>query len=633
MDQISFEVFREEWLEAIRKGNPSTTELGHRFAHKLLTQWLGINDASDDLIYCDGAGDGGIDIAYLDRTDAEQAEGAEQIVGDVWYLVQSKYGTAFQGEDTLLSESLKVLETLDGKKQRLSSLAEDVVDRLRTFLGSASPLDRLVLVFATERPLSDAQRQRLDDIRAMGRNRLGANFDVKAISIVNIYEQALEREVEEQRISVPLRANLVTSGHDLMVGSISLLSLYDFLTAYRRQTENLDQLYEKNVRRFLGSRGRINKAIQQTLQDTPEMFGLYNNGITIVVEDFSATDQDLYQLVEPYVVNGCQTTRTIWEVFYRKLESGGTGTNPELAEWRRKAEQGTVVAKVVKVGADSEHLMNAITRFTNTQNAVREKDFMALEKDFKTWARNMADKYGIFLEIQRGGWDSQRARQKQNPKIQAFTAYANAFDLMKVYASGWLLEAGNAFGRNSAFVPGGSIFKRIMNGENEGIQFGVDDLYAAYHLQTSADRYGFGRGTQFMSRRQTRFLYYLVVIELLRYILRMAEKDTSYEGITRALHKLFSSGNKPAETTLLDHGIQLIDEYMKRESEASVFKEPSFETQYNNDLNAFLKSEKLGKSEEVTPQLRSLIGDYGRTMRRATDNAKSPSEQITDAID
>jgi hypothetical protein len=56
-------------------------------------------------------------------------------------------------------------------------------------------------------------------------------------------------------------------------------------------------------------------------------------------------------------------------------------------------------------------LLEAITRYTNSQNAVREKDFLALTSDFKTWARQMAERYGVYLEIQRGGWDSRRALQ------------------------------------------------------------------------------------------------------------------------------------------------------------------------------------------------------------------------------
>lgn len=47
-----------------------------------------------------------------------------------------------------------------------------------------------------------------------------------------------------------------------------------------------DMLYEKNVRKFLGNRRKVNKGIENTLLTKPERFGLYNNGITIVVEEF-----------------------------------------------------------------------------------------------------------------------------------------------------------------------------------------------------------------------------------------------------------------------------------------------------------------------------------------------------------
>ena len=144
------------------------------------------------------------------------------------------------------------------------------------------------------------------------------------------------------------------------MGSTSLINLYNFLKAYRNKTEDLDQLYEKNVRRFLGARGKVNKGMQETLRSAPEQFGLYNNGITIVVNDFTSTDNNRFQLVEPYIVNGCQTTRTIWEVCHIRLESGGTGSNPELEAWREKAAQGVVVTKIVKVGNEGEKLLEAI---------------------------------------------------------------------------------------------------------------------------------------------------------------------------------------------------------------------------------------------------------------------------------
>ncbi len=630
---VTFEDYREEWLTDVRAGSPSTTELGHRFARKMLTQWRDINDASDDLIYCDGAGDGGIDITYLYR--GEDGDGDNNTAeGDTWYLVQSKYGSAFQGSGTLLEEGRKVIDTLDGQRPRLSSLASGLLERLIQFGRQASERDKVVLVFATETPLTEEQRRTLADVRVMGRERIGTMFDVESISIETIYTRLMDDmdAASFSRVSVPIVADLASSGAELLVGATSLINLYQFLKSYRLQTQDLDQLYEKNVRRFLGSRGRVNKAMEQTLLRSPERFGLYNNGITIVVTNFERQDDGSIQLIEPYIVNGCQTSRTVWEVCGRRLEAGGTGTDPDLVEWCQRASEGVVVTKIVKVGTAGESLLQEITRFTNTQNAVREKDFLTLTSDFHSWATEMATRYGVFLEVQRGGWDSRRAYQRQNPSVQPqFSEAANSFDLLKVYGAGWLSEAGTAFNKNGPFLPNGTIFRQVMSNVAAEEPFGSDDLYAAYRLQLAADRFQFGRSATRISRRQTRFLFYMVTVELLKHVLLFASPSPSTKQITAAFVKLFLSSDQAAADALLNTAIEVVDEYMTDGSEDSVFSEPSF-INYNNDLNAFLKWDKLGKSDEHTPRLRALLAVTKRTMNRGSSGQASPRDLIAATI-
>jgi AIPR protein len=625
-DQVSFDDFREQWLKDVQEGNPSHIELGHRFAHKLFTQWRDISEASDDLVYCDGSGDGGIDLAYLERGESINSGSGETDNGnggDTWYLVQSKYGSSFQGTNILLEEGQKVIETLDVGRERLSEVTGGVIERVRHFLrkADASSGDRLLFVFATERPLNEKQRRALDDVRAVGRERLGNVFDVESVSIETIYLDLFEDPTTV--MSLPIRVNveafLADSGKDSKVGSIPLLKLYDFLKAYRAQTENLDQLYEKNVRRFLGGRVKVNKGMQATLNKEPEQFGLYNNGITIVVKDFKPLSATTYELMDPYIVNGCQTTRTIWDIFRQKLESGGKGTDPKLDEWKNKAKDGVVIAKIVRVGGVDEELLQKITRYTNSQNAVKEQDFVTLDEGFHRWKREIAERYGLFLEVQRGGWDSQKALQKQNPATRQYTESANAFDLLKVYGAGWLREAGTAFGRNTLFVPGGKLYGEITKG------ICVDDLYAAYLVQKAADDYDFGRGSRKISRRLTRYLFYMVVIDLLRDVLLRANKPTSHSDVTKALLRLMQ--NSEAKKELLDAAVGVVDEYLTQGEEDSVFVEPGLKER-NSDLNSFLKWEQLGKNDS-TPKFVDLMAINKRTMGRGNP---SPRDLITIAI-
>jgi hypothetical protein len=628
---LSFEQFSEQWLTEITEGNPSTVELGHRFARKLIVQWLDLDESTGELVYCDGSGDGGIDAAYLDMAQEEATDEGTQ--GHTWYLIQSKYGKAFQGTATLLQEGQKVIDTLDGKHGRLSSLATGLLEQLTNFRGQSSERDKIVLVFATNDALNEEQARVLTDLRAMGRNRLGTGFDCESISLASLFQRTIDEPLKYgERIRVVVKGNLTQSGQGLLVGSISLLDLYAFLKTYRQKTQDLDQLYEKNVRRFLGGRGRVNKGIQDTLNAHPENFGLYNNGITIVVEEYHPLGDSQFELLDPFVVNGCQTTRTIWDVFYRKLDSGGTGKSTTLEDWKEHAAQGVVVTKIAQVGSEGEDLLEKITRYTNSQNAVKEKDFLALTSDFRTWAKQMEEEYTIFLEIQRGAWDSRLALQKQRPDIKQFKVMCNAFDLIKVYGSGWLAEAGTALSKNAPFQPNGTVFKKIVNQDELSIddRFDIRDLYASYLLKTAADLFNFGRKGK-ASRRQTRFLFYFLFVELLKDILVRMGEGTGNKAVTRAIIKL-SNADQQAWKDLLDGAIEVIDSYLTSGTDNCVFDEPIFKNTYNGDLGNFLKWDQLTKAKDKTPMLSQLLEVTKMSLRKARPGEQSTRDLVQKAL-
>ncbi len=625
-DDVTFEQFREEWLREFTEREMAPLEKGRRFAYKIATQWLDVNEEDEDLIVCDGSGDGGIDIAYLRRAEVEASSDVDQddqsVDGDIWYLFQSKYGSAYQGQETIISEGRKVIRTLTGENKSLSEGSRQLLARLDTFRQQASERDRIVLVFATDRAMSQEDRQALNDLRTLGKDRIGLLFDLEDVSLSTIWEKNRETSLLPT-LSIAIQGNFVDPSSGLRVGTISLMDLYEFLKNYRTKTGNLDQLYERNVRQFLGGRRKINKGIAQTLQKKPEIFGLYNNGITIVVSDFSTKRaDDSCILFDPYVVNGCQTTKTVWEVLSQRLEAGGTGQSTEMNDWHAKAERGVVVTKIVKSDNAS---INDITRYTNSQNAVREQDFLALRRDFNSWKNDMDAHHGIFLEIQRGGWDSQRAYQKSHPNSKQYSEYCNAFDMIKVYGAGWLREPGIAYGRSAPFLPGGGVFRHLT--ETEPIN--VDDLYAAYQLQKLSAQFEFGRGARVKpSRRQTRFLFFFVVIELLRDVLIRENHQHSAREITKAFLALLQDAYQDALQLLLETAIEVVDDYLNQESEDSVFKESEFE----GNLNTWFKSEFLGKSTDRTYRLNSLLTTHKAIFGRGIRGQPSPRKLVSQAI-
>lgn len=603
-DEVSFKEFAQTWVGDVLEGDPSSIEKGERFARKLITQWLDLTEGDDDLIACDGSGDGGIDLAYLDRGDDE--DGDPGLTGSTWYLVQSKYGTAFTGKDSLIRESQKIFATLSNEAAKLSSLSQSLVTRLRQFLKDSSEDDRLILVFATEEPLTPEEENALRDVVSAGRGRFGPIFDVEAISVRTIFDRRLTKQ--NAGLTVTLKANYLDVSNEVAFLSVRIEDLYDFLKTYKKATGDLDRIYEKNLRRFL-TKSKLNPTIQKTLRDSPERFGIYNNGITIVAEEFK-TNGGSVSLREPYIVNGCQTSRSIYHVLQGKVDSGATGQDETTKTWRTNLNKNALFCKLIRVNPPDAAMIRDITRAANSQNAITRADFIALEQSAADWARDCRKQYDLFLEIAKGEWDAQKALQKQDKRVHQFTRHEYVVDLLKVYAACWAGLPGTAWVQNAAFSPGGRIFTDLA----ADASFGASELYCAHRLRQLATEAGFGarRATTKASRRLTRYLFYFILGELLKRTMQSAGLETDATRISAAFLSLLDDQNKEALNTLNNVAVQTVDEYASEGSEFSMFQEPNFA----NDANKFLKSKDLsGATLDKTPKLQAALVTTAKAMR------------------
>jgi len=614
-DQPTFEEFRQQWLEEVEAGNPTSTDLGHRFARKLFTQWLDISGDLENFFFHDGPNDGGIDIAYLEE---DAATGSS-----VWYLVQSKYSKKPErgkGQGELEREGYKVIETLRRLLENPESSKNDLEERLANFLKKASSSDQIKFVFATVSPLTQTQVKALNAISRRGQEDLShLYFNVESVSIKTIYERQMEgnkKIMEEDKISLPIRGKFEEVKKDsLLIGTVTLFDLYQFLQAYKAKTGDLGRLYEKNVRRFLGGKGRINKGIRDTLIEQPEQFGLYNNGITFFATAIKREESEI-QLIDPCLVNGCQTTSMIYSVLDQFLRSGGTGNDSKVKEWEKRTKEGVVITKIAVNSGENNLLIN-VTRYTNSQNAVYEKDFISLELDANDWQKSMAEQQ-VYLEVQRGGWDVYKSLHKKNPKKYPLKKCANLYELMKIYGAGWWGLPGLALSTNQPFVPGGQKFAEIMKEESN---FGAEDILATYHLKLASEKLKFGgRGKRLVEeqyRRKTRFLFYFVIIEILAGILRSPglkeRKPTDLKILSLAINKLWKSSDPSGREKLGKGADNVIKEYIGTQGRYSIEKEDDFK-----DILSFLGSKKLGK--EYLPRiLDNLIELEISSMRRGSD--------------
>ncbi|HCJ50273.1 MAG TPA: abortive phage resistance protein [Gallionella sp.] len=130
-----------------------------------------------------------------------------------------------------------------------------------------------------------------------------------------------------------------------------------------------EKLLQRNIRSYLGLHGnRVNEGIRTTLQsDKPSDFYFFNNGLTLVCNDFSynALQGSDYQIkVENLqIVNGGQTCMTIFKT--QELLS---------AQGKQLPSSAHVLVRIYKLPKDSEDMVLQITHATNSQNPVDLKD-------------------------------------------------------------------------------------------------------------------------------------------------------------------------------------------------------------------------------------------------------------------
>ena len=526
-EETTFEQFRAAWVEGIEAMDTSVDK-GREFAIKLASQWLEVDPDSDEFNYTDGSGDGGIDVAYLYRGEYESDEDEQdESQGDTWYLFQCKYGTAGQVRGMVRTELRKMFDTIAGSRD-VSQVAGPTVEKIRNFVSRNGTIeDRLVFVIGTVDPLEQDELESIDKVREDFAGKLnpeGPSFDVEAVSLRTVHDQIRRRS--SQRVRVNLTGNFTNlNSEGAWIGRVSIKAMYDMLLEYRRVTGELDRIFDKNVRRWLGmgKNRKVGFGIAETIREEPQNLGVYNNGVTFVCSSFERSEDRRRRetLVDPYIVNGCQTTRTLFEVVDTVEGAGGSGKSTQPG---RSYSDCYLAVKVVETN-DPDHLTN-ITKYTNTQNAVRDSDLVAVDKYYNGWKDELEAKHGMYLEIQRGGWESRRAYEKARPRMQPRLTEGGAVpvkvnDIMKVYGAGWLGYPGTACRRTADFIPGTvgdkSVFGQIRELADRRL-FGADDFRAGQAVFLAGKRLGFGAPGSGIERAMTRYMFYYAFVELVRAI-------------------------------------------------------------------------------------------------------------------
>ena len=170
------------------------------------------------------------------------------------------------------------------------------------------------------------------------------------------------------------------------------------------------RLLEANVRSFLSVKGKgVNAGIQNTLRNTPGRFMAYNNGIVIVADEMrfvKASDgaTGIAWLKGLQIVNGGQTTASL---YFTKKKFPDT----DLSRVRVPAK---IIVMREQDPVNEEALVSDISRFANSQNAVRQSDLSA-NKPFHVEVEKLS--LAVYCPDGIGRWFYERAAGSYNTML------------------------------------------------------------------------------------------------------------------------------------------------------------------------------------------------------------------------
>jgi len=532
-------------------------EKGHNFLHWVLTRVYEAteDDAADAIV--DGANDLGID-AYLpvDFSDNKIR------------LFQSKYGTSHSMEAIAkFKEDVKRLLKSDVTKMRpeLAHLVTKIRDKNL----------KVECCYVTDQEVEYENEEYFEII------------DIEEI-IQRLWSR-IKKPAAGKKSTIKLEKML---GHEnTILGILKLRELTEFIS------KNRDYVFESNIRQWMQFKTTVNKGIRETLQNEPDKFFYYNNGITIVVSNFEEIGNNSILLHAPQIVNGAQTSNSIVDRAKRTHNLDGSIT-------------------VTIIRADDEEDQNNITKYRNSQNSVRGKDLVSL-MDFHKSIKSQLQNSGYFYEIQAGSFDSKTKSQQSELKGDViYNKYLPdnhkkvivAKDAIQALVAGIEQRPTESYSSPAQFLPRGSKYDDVFNEKLEDEYRLLLYPYLVKEFAKNTLKYGKRGGHK--TKRYATLFFVAVYFRILHKNILETKGDfksdiTKLEPIFRGF-KLNSRILKLADTVVTKF---LEDTVVDDEMEIANTKHNFFSHHVWNDAMLRVVDKKIIQEEDEIESIKKLISN------------------------
>ena len=213
-------------------------------------------------------------------------------------------------------------------------------------------------------------------------------------------------------------------------------------------------IFEENVRFFLGEDNPVNKAIKRTLEDPKQSdkFAIFNNGITIISPDVKVQNKRI-SLENYQIVNGCQTSNVLFDC--------------------READIKNAYITVKIIEATDIDVISDIVSATNSQSKVDENQFLA----FNPFVRRLEKYFAEAKPLSKGQelYFERRFEQYRNTEIPKKRIFS-------------ILETGRALG--ALFLEKPDLASRYPNkfiSEMKDTLFDERNAEEAYYISALVD--------------------------------------------------------------------------------------------------------------------------------------------------
>jgi hypothetical protein len=231
---------------------------------------------------------------------------------------------------------------------------------------------------------------------------------------------------------------------------IGMIPYSEFKKIIVDENDRIQNVFEDNVRDFQGESNDVNKGIVSTITgDSTDLFGVLNNGVTIVTTSLNNTG-NTFTIKDYQIVNGCQTSNVIYNN-------------------RDSVNIDSLHIPIKIIATENEDVKNQITFATNSQTQIKKEQLASVTQ----FQRHLEQYYNSFEGDKKLYYERRSKQYNRDASIIKNKIITIPYQI-KAFSSMFLQ---NPHMVTSYF---GSIVKKLNN--QESIIFNEDHAYAPYYL-------------------------------------------------------------------------------------------------------------------------------------------------------